>query len=89
LLTESSAVGKQSPGRTSQAKQPADVSLNQEETGGQANRAVSQEEDDEIASDSDRCQEPEAVDSLKDSARKKPTRKKIVRQQVSYKSMCK
>jgi hypothetical protein len=35
-------------------------------------------------SDGDRCQE----DSLKDSARKIPTRKKIVRQQVSYKSMC-
>ncbi len=87
MCIESSAVGKQSPGRTSQAERsasPADVSLNQEEAGGQANRTVSQEEDDEIASDADICQEPEAVDSLKDSARKKPTRKKIVRQQVSY-----
>ncbi len=86
MWTESSAVDQQSPGRTSQAEQPAspaDVSLNQEETGGQTNQTVCQEED-EIASDGDRCQESEAVDSLKDSARKKLTRKKIVRQQVSY-----
>ncbi len=90
LWTESSAVGKQSPGSTSQAERPAspaDISVSQEETGGQASPTVCQEEDDEIASDGDRCQEPEAVDSLKDSARKKPTRKKIVRQQVSYESL--
>jgi hypothetical protein len=90
LETEPSAVGKQSPGRTSQAElpaSPADISVNQEETGRQANPTVGQEED-EIASDGDRCQESGAVDSLKDSARKNPTRKKIVRHQVSYESMC-